>query len=61
MEVLTTTFLIPDWISAGLTGGLDERVGGVIREVGSKHVVAWLKEGFNPVGGSFLPTEGLRL
>jgi len=47
MEVLTTTFLIPDWISAGLTGGLDERVGGVIREVGSKHVVAWLKEGFN--------------
>jgi len=52
MEALTTTFLIPDWISAGLTGGLYERVGGVIREVGSKHVVSWLREGFNPIDGS---------
>lgn len=61
MEALTTTFLIPDWTSAGLTDGLYELVGGVIREVGSKHMVAWLKEGFNPVGRSFPPTEGLRL
>lgn len=29
----------------------------MIREVGSKHMVAWLKEGFNPIGGSFPPTE----
>jgi hypothetical protein len=46
METLTATFLIPDWVSAGLANGLYERVGGVIREVGTKQVVAWLREGF---------------
>ena len=59
MEALTTTFLIPDWISAGLTGGLYERVGGVIREVGSKHVVSWLREDFNPIDGFVPPTGSL--
>jgi hypothetical protein len=51
MEALTTTFLIPDWISAGLAGGAYERVGGVVRQVGSKQVVAWLREGLTFDGG----------
>lgn len=46
MQTLTTTFVIPDHISAGLASGIYERVGGVIREIGSKQVVSWLREGF---------------
>jgi hypothetical protein len=41
---VTPTFLIPDWIAKGLTDGTFERVGGVIREVGSKKIVTWLRE-----------------
>lgn len=41
---VTPTFLIPDWIAKGLTDGTFERVGGVIREVGSKKIVIWLRE-----------------
>jgi hypothetical protein len=50
MQTLTTTFLIPEHIHAGLASGLYERVGGVIREVGSKYVVAWLREGITSHG-----------
>jgi hypothetical protein len=44
MYRLITTFNVPDSIKAGLDGGVYERVGGVIRECGSKQVVAWLRE-----------------
>lgn len=57
METLTTTFVIPDWISSGLANGAYERMGGVIREARSKQVVAWLREGFTPEGNSLLPLE----
>ena len=36
---------VPLRIAAGLASGQLERVGGVIRESGSKQVVAWLREG----------------
>jgi hypothetical protein len=36
---------MPDEIAAGLGAGIYERVGGVIREVGSKQIVTWLREG----------------
>ena len=36
---------IPPAIAQGLANGTLERVGGVIREVGNKQVVAWLREG----------------
>ncbi len=41
---VTATFVLADWIVKGLADGTFERVGGVIREVGTKHVVTWLKE-----------------
>ncbi|MBD2101777.1 hypothetical protein [Leptolyngbya sp. FACHB-261] len=44
MEAVAATFAIPDWIAAGLSNGVYERAGGVIREAGSKQVIAWLKE-----------------
>jgi hypothetical protein len=46
MNIFTvnTTLEIPPEIATGLADGIYERIGGVIREVGSKHVVAWLRE-----------------
>ncbi|MFN6466118.1 MAG: hypothetical protein RMZ41_030450 [Nostoc sp. DedVER02] len=44
MENVTATFVIPNWITEGLKNQAYERVGGVIREVGSKKVVSWLRE-----------------
>lgn len=44
MENFTATFVIPNWIAEGLKNQVYERVGGVIREVGSKKVVTWLRE-----------------
>ncbi|MHC5597435.1 MAG: hypothetical protein ACYTXC_16090 [Nostoc sp.] len=41
---LTVTFMLPDWIIKGIEDGTLERVGGVIRKVGSKHIVTWLRE-----------------
>ncbi|MEH2193952.1 MAG: hypothetical protein V7K98_15140 [Nostoc sp.] len=41
---VTVTFMLADWIVKGLKDGTLERVGGVIREVGSKHIVTWLRE-----------------
>ncbi|BAY70676.1 hypothetical protein ACN23B_25470 [Anabaena sp. FACHB-709] len=40
---ITVTFMLADWIVKGLANGTLERVGGVIREVGSKQVVTWLR------------------
>lgn len=45
MSSVTATFIIPEWIKAGLESGIYERVGGVIRESGTKRVVTWLREG----------------
>ncbi len=44
MNTVEAVFQIPDWIANGLGNGTYERVGGVIREVDSKSVVAWLRE-----------------
>ncbi|MEH2292324.1 hypothetical protein [Nostoc sp.] len=44
MKNFTATFIIPNWIAEGLKTQVYERVGGVIREVGSKKVVTWLRE-----------------
>ncbi|MBE9229740.1 hypothetical protein IQ264_30515 [Phormidium sp. LEGE 05292] len=44
MDTVTVTFTLADWITKGLADGNYERIGGVIREVGSKQVVAWLRE-----------------
>ncbi len=41
---ITATFVLADWIAKGLADGTLERVGGVIREVGTKHIVSWLRE-----------------
>jgi tetratricopeptide (TPR) repeat protein len=41
---LNVTFALVDWVAKGLENGTFERVGGVIREVGTKKVVAWLRE-----------------
>ncbi|MBD1889678.1 hypothetical protein [Coleofasciculus sp. FACHB-SPT9] len=41
---VTATFMLADWIAKGLADGTFERVGGVIREVGTKHVVTWLHD-----------------
>ncbi|WP_066424233.1 hypothetical protein [Anabaena sp. 4-3] len=59
---VTVTFMLADWIVKGLRDRTLERVGGVIREVGSKRVITWLRElspsasqampiGLNPVTG----------
>jgi tetratricopeptide (TPR) repeat protein len=44
MNTLTTTFDMPAWIAQGLADGSFERVGGVIRKVGGKQIVAWLRD-----------------
>jgi hypothetical protein len=54
MERLIATFFIPPGISQGLTDGIYERVGGVIREVGSKQVVTWLRDSA-PIGLPSMP------
>lgn len=44
MKKVIATLSIPEQIAQGLSNGTYERVGGVVREVGSKQVVAWLRE-----------------
>lgn len=41
---VNATFYIPQKIAEGLGNGTLERIGGVVREAGSKKVVAWLRE-----------------
>lgn len=45
MSFITATFILPKKIMEGLESGIYERVGGVIRESGTKRVVTWLREG----------------
>lgn len=58
METLAATFQVPAWIRSGLTSGSYERVGGVIREAGSKQVVAWLRE-TSPWPNTQVPIDSL--
>ena len=44
MDTIEAVFQVPEWIEDGLEDGSYERAGGVIREVGSKSIVAWLRE-----------------
>jgi len=44
MTTVNATFQIPKHIAQGMSNGTYERVGGVIVETNSKHVVAWLRE-----------------
>lgn len=57
MIPVTVTFALADWIAKGLVDGNFERVGGVIREVGSKQVVAWLREA-SSITSSGMPFVG---
>ena len=42
---INVTFDVPKHIAQGIATGKYERMGGVVREMGSKQVVMWLKEG----------------
>jgi hypothetical protein len=53
MATVTTTFLLTDEIKKNLVAGTYERIGGVVREVKTKRVVAWLRE------SSFRPTKSI--
>jgi hypothetical protein len=44
MSIVQATFHIPEHIAQGISKRIYERVGGVVREAGSKQVVAWLRE-----------------
>jgi hypothetical protein len=44
MNTINATLFVPEPIKQGLLDGTLERVGGVVREIGSKKVVAWLRE-----------------
>lgn len=46
MNTVDATFYVPEDIAQGLSNGIYERVGGVVREIGSKQIVTWLREGF---------------
>lgn len=46
MSIVQATFQIPEYIAQGISNRIYERVGGVVREVGSKQVVTWLREAF---------------
>jgi hypothetical protein len=46
MYTIETSLQVPESIALGLSSGTYERVGGVIREAKSKHVVTWLREGY---------------
>ena len=44
MSTVDVTFNVPELIAQGLSNRTLERVGGVVRETGSKQVVGWLRE-----------------
>jgi hypothetical protein len=44
MSIVNATFQVPQHIAQGLSNGTLERVGGVVRQTGSKQIVAWLHE-----------------
>lgn len=50
--VITTTFVLPDWIARGLANGIYERHGGVIRDATNSQIVAFLRE-FSQNGSNY--------
>lgn len=44
MSVVEATLQIPEYIAQGISNRIYERVGGVVRKVGSKQIVTWLRE-----------------
>lgn len=44
MNTVEATFAVPGWIEKGLESQAYERVGGVIRDTQTKHIVAMLRE-----------------
>lgn len=59
MSSIEVLLEIPPAIAQGLANGTLERVGGVIREVGNKQVVAWLREGGKIASNPNILTGGL--
>jgi hypothetical protein len=62
MNTVNATFQIPGYIAQGLSTGTYERVGGIVRETGSKQIVAWLREIYensNPVSSNILALSSL--
>ncbi|MGE4482417.1 hypothetical protein [Acidocella sp.] len=51
-QIIQVAFKMPDWIRAGLDSGVYEQVGGVIRKIDSKTVVAWLKPATDASGNA---------
>ncbi len=60
MIPLEVVFNLPPEIARGLASGALERVGGVIRETGSKQVVMWLREVARIVDNPKLASETLK-
>jgi len=50
VDKIEVTFALSDEIANGLASGRYERVGGVIRETGTKRIVAWLREVLEQTG-----------
>lgn len=61
MSLYHVTFKMPAWIAQGIAQGIYEVYGGVVRHVGSKQVVMWLRpaaQGSVPAAG-LIPLAGL--
>lgn len=59
MSSIEVLLEVPPAIAQGLANGTLERVGGVIREVGSKQIVVWLREGGKIASNPNILTGGL--
>jgi hypothetical protein len=60
MSIIQVALQVPEFIAQGLSNGAYERVGGVIRKVGSKQTVAWLREAYEtgqPLAASVLSSS----
>ena len=55
MSLYHVTFKMPAWIAQGIAQGIYEVCGGVVRHVGSKQVVMWLR----PAAQGSVPAAGL--
>jgi hypothetical protein len=44
MNTVEATFVVPEWITEGLKSQAYQRVGGIIRDTQTKHIVAMLRE-----------------
>lgn len=55
MSGLSVVFQIPDAVKVGLETGALERIGGVVRDRATKHIVVWLRDGGVQQAGSLFP------